>query len=214
MRTLKSKPLIQHLTSYWAGVVATRVNPTSSEVVKIWWTGTCFTCSYEEEKRALEKAVHWLQTGVPQNSSVAVFTDSQSLCAALLGKFRGLDPHIFKLKGLRRQIKIQWIPRHSNILGNEIADSVAKQASSENTQLLGITYTNICTRIKHMVKDPPTQHERMAEVYSAYSSSRECQIGRRRYQNLLLKLNTGTYKGLHAYKSLLDGSDPTCLICN
>ena len=35
-----------------------------------------------------------------------------------------------KLKRLRRQITIQWIPGH--ILGNEMADSVAKQACSEN----------------------------------------------------------------------------------
>ena len=41
--------------------------------------GVRFTCSYEEEKRALEEAIHWLQTGVPQNSSMAMFTDSQSI---------------------------------------------------------------------------------------------------------------------------------------
>ena len=60
-----------------AGVVVTRGNPTSPRVVKtIRRRGASFTCSYEEEKRALEEAVHWLQTGVPQNSSVAMFTDS------------------------------------------------------------------------------------------------------------------------------------------
>ena len=65
-----------------------------------------------------------------------------------------------------------------------------------------------------MIKDPPIQHERTAEVYSAYSSSRECQIRSRRDQTLLAKLRTGKYKGLRAYKSLLDGSDPTCPLCN
>ena len=70
-----------------AGVVFTRGNPTFSKVVKtIRRRGARFTCSYEEEKRALEEAVPWLQTGVSQTSSVAVFTDFKSLCAALLGK--------------------------------------------------------------------------------------------------------------------------------
>ena len=60
-----------------AGVVVTRGNPTSPKVVKtIRQRGARFTSSYKEEKRALEEAVHWLQTDVPQNSSVAVFTDS------------------------------------------------------------------------------------------------------------------------------------------
>ena len=48
----------------------------------------------------------------------------------------------------------------------------------------------------------PTQNENTAKVYRAYGSSRECQIGKRRDQNVLAKLRTGNYKGLRAYKSL------------
>ena len=108
-----------------AGVVVTR-GPNSPKVVKtIRRRGAHFTCSCEEEKRALEEAIHWLKTGVPQNSSVVVFSDSQSLSAALLGKSTCLDPPRPYLKGLRRQITIQWIPAHSNISGNEMADYVA-----------------------------------------------------------------------------------------
>ena len=133
--------------------------------------GARFTCSYEEKKKSVEEAVHWLQKGVLQNSSVTVFTDSQFLCAALLGKSTGLDSLRFKIKGLRRQIKF---PGHSDILVNEMADYVTKQACTENAQLPGLTYTPICARIRHIVKHPPTQHERTAEFYSTYSSSREC----------------------------------------
>ena len=57
---------------------------------------------------------------------------------------------------------MQWIPGHSNILENEIADSVAKQACSENAQLPVVTYTSICAHIRDMMKDPPIQHERTA----------------------------------------------------
>ena len=95
-----------------------------------------------------------------------------------------------------------------------MAESVAKQVCSENAELPGVTYTSICARIIQMVKDPPGQHERTAEVYSAYRSSRERQIRSKRDQNLLAKLRTGKYKGLRAYKILLDGSDPTCPLCN
>ena len=65
-----------------AGVVATKANPNSLKIVKtIRRRGFCFTFSYEEENRTLEEVVHWLQTGMPQKSSV----DFQSLCAARLG---------------------------------------------------------------------------------------------------------------------------------
>ena len=74
---------------------------TAWRTLTILGRGARFTCSYEKEKRALEVVVHWLQTGVGQNSSVAVFTDSQSLCVALLLKSTGLDPFRFNFRGLK-----------------------------------------------------------------------------------------------------------------
>ena len=84
----------------------------------------------------------------------------QCSCAALLGNSTGLEPLRFKLKELRIQITIQWIPGHSDILGNVMEDSVDKHACSENAQLPGVTYICICARTRHMVKDPPIQHEK------------------------------------------------------
>ena len=53
-------------------------------------------------------------------------------------------PLRFKLKGIRRQITIEWTPGHSDILGNEMADYVAKWACSENMQRPGVTYMAVC----------------------------------------------------------------------
>ena len=91
-----------------------------------------------------------------------------------------------------------------------MAECIFKQACYENTQRQGVTYTSICARTRHVVKASPVQHERMAKFYSEYSISQEFQIGNRRDQTLLIKLRTEKYKGLCAYKSLLDGSYPTC----
>ena len=126
-----------------AGIVVTRENPSSCEVVKtIRRKGAHLTCFYEKKKEG--PGGSGVLTGVRQNSSMAVFTDSQSLCADLIGKSTGLDPLRLKLKGLRRQITKQWIPGLSDILRSEMADSVAKQASTEIVQLLGVTYTYMC----------------------------------------------------------------------
>ena len=43
-----------------AGVVVNRRNPTSLKDVKTIRRRGRFSCSYEEEKRTLEEAVHWL----------------------------------------------------------------------------------------------------------------------------------------------------------
>ena len=96
-------------------------------------------------------------------------------------------------------------------------DSVVKQVCSENGELPGVTNTSICARIRHMIKNPHIQHERTAEVYSAYSSSKKCQIQSRRDHTLLTlqtQLRTWKYKALRAYKTFLDWPDPTCPLCN
>ena len=108
---------------------------------------------------------------------------------------------------------IQCIPGRSDILGNEMADYVAKQACSENSQLPGVTYTFICARIIHMVKNPLIEHERTAEIYRAYSSSTECQIRSRRNQTRLAKLRTGKYKGLHLLEDLTLHAPSAIRIC-
>ena len=182
MVNLTSTQMAQHLAAYW---MEERVVWSPGKPNFTWSCKTIqrrcarFTCFYEEEKRTLEEVVHLVQTGVPQTFSVAVFTDSRSLYAALLEKYTSLD--------------------HLN--------SSLKDKSRYNGHDIVIS---ICARIRRVGKVPPIQHESTAEVYSAYSSSRWCQIGSRRDQAQLAKLRTGKYKELRAYKSLLNKSDPTC----
>ena len=39
----------------------------------------------------MQMAVHWINQHLDQSTSVAIFTDSQSLCMALLGSSPDLD---------------------------------------------------------------------------------------------------------------------------
>ena len=67
-----------------------------------------------------------------------------------------------------------------------------------------------------MFKDPPTKHERTAEVYSAYSSSRECQIESRKTEETRLYRQNSVLKSTKecSLTKALDESDPTCPLCN
>jgi hypothetical protein len=60
--------------------------------------GAIFTSSYEEEKRAMEMAIDWIEQHCEQNQKIAIFTDSQSLCTALLGLLPILRPDSGKNK--------------------------------------------------------------------------------------------------------------------
>ena len=86
----------------------------------------------------------------------AVFTDSQSLCSALLHTSPGLDTLKEALVSLINPLTIQWIPGHSKIPGNELADEAAKAATNLPDAGRGSAYSGICSKIRatftfHMV---------------------------------------------------------------
>ena len=208
-------------TSYGgAGVVITTGDPSCPTVVdSIETQGALFTCSYEEEKRALEMAIVWIQNH-PEcvDQTIAIFTDSQSLCMALLGSSPYLDQIRLNINTVNSDLIIQWIPGHCEIPGNELADSTAKSAA----RLPGpkhcrppVSYGSSCAQISLcFLKDPPGTHERMIEVYGALSKERESQIKTRRDQTLLAKLRSGHYVGLREYHHRIGGApDATCPLC-
>ena len=198
-----------------AGVVVTRGDPNDPTVVAtLIEKGSPLTSSYEEERRAMELAVGWVESHLGPSQSAAVFTDSQSLCMALAGPTPGLDLLRAALNRAKSRITIQWIPGHCNIPGNELADTAAKSATSLEGTGRGVSFSSACATIRHALRDPPIAHQRSAEVYSALSSVKEKEIQSRADQTLLAKIRSGKFTGLRAYKHLLDpGIDPTCNLC-
>ena len=193
----------------------TEGDPSDPAVVTILTEkGSSLTSSYEEERRAMEMAVGWIGSNLDPSQSVAIFTDSQSLCTALTSSTPGLDPLRASLRRAQVKITIQWIPGHCNIPGNEMADSAAKSATQLMGQGRGVSFSSACATIKHALRDPPISHQRSAEVYSALNPVRERMLTSRADQTLLAKIRSGKFTGLRAYKHLLDPDcDPTCNLC-
>ena len=197
-----------------AGVVITTGDPLEPNVVfRIKRRGAPYTCSYEEELRALEMAVGWVDDNCRPDQRVAIFTDSQSLCRALIGPSSSLDRIRERLNAVKPSLTIQWIPGHCDIPGNELADAAAKEACSE-PGTCSVSFGSSCAQISLCIKDPPIAHERTRVVYEGYSSGRESGIKNRSDQALLAKLRSGHYMGLRAYRHRIDGvTDLTCRRC-
>ena len=202
-------------TNGGAGVVITTGDPAAPNVVTtLQDRGAALTCSYEEERRAMQLAVDWINQHLDQSTSVAIFTDSQSLCMALLGSSPDLDSLRLSINNTVALSHIQWIPGHCDIRGNELADSAAKSATSLPSPPKAVAFSSACAAIREATRDPPPSHSRTREVYAHYSRDREARVLSRADQSLLAKLRSGHYMGLRAHRARVDGvSDPLCNLC-
>ena len=199
-----------------AAAVITVGDPAKPTVVQtIQARGAKLTCSFAEEHQAMHMAADWL---IENNisTSVAIFTDSQSLCIALEKLSPGVEALSAKLNGITAPITIQWIPGHSNVPGNELADAAAKAATEQPGAARGVSFSSACAAIKRCIKDPNIQHHRTAQIYASLSEKNERKIKSRSDQSLLAKLRSGHYRGLRAYKNRIDGglTDPKCPHCD
>ena len=79
--------------------------------------GAPHTSSCEEEYQALMDAANWSSDQDPM-----ICTDSQSNCQVLRGCGEEVAPLRDMLSRCRSEMVVQWIPVHSEIPGNDMAD--------------------------------------------------------------------------------------------
>ncbi len=113
-------------------------------------------------------------------------------------------------------VTIQWIPGHSSIPGNELADQAAKEATTlTDDPHLPIPYTTACSVIKNLVRDEPIQHNRTAIVYKKQCARRDKEELKSRSDEVLLaRLRSGHHPAFQSYQHRLnDERDATCPAC-
>ena len=120
-------------------------------------------------------------------------TDSQSLCKAIQMQSRGVDKILAGLATLPCEVVWQWVPGHSDVAGNEIADKVAKAATSEAGPSRPVSLNAINAEIKILAPATKPTHPRTIAVYSKLSRSREDDITDRRDQVDLARLRSGRH---------------------
>ena len=101
-------------------------SPIELEVLKK--KGSRYTCSYDEEHAAMNLALDWMIEN-SRSTDAVICTDSQSLVIAIESRQSNVMDIVEKLQKLKGRVVIQWIPGHSNIPGNELADKYAKEVA-------------------------------------------------------------------------------------
>ena len=190
-------------------------NPTVIETIKM--KGAALTSSYEEETQAAECAIRWIcqNADIDNSHSVTIATDSQSLCKALLTHNSEINQLMTLMDSLPCKVIWQWIPGHSNIVGNELADKAAKEATSMAGEQRPTSLKASRAEVKNIVPAEPPTHKRTIAAYSKYSKSKEQEIVSRKDQVDLARLRSGHHLGLMRTKNMYNPAiDPKCPRCD
>ena len=99
-------------------------------------------------------ALDWMLEN-SRSSDAVICSDSQSLVISIEGRQANVSDIISKLQQLKGRVVIQWIPGHSNIPGNDLADKYAKEiAQNGESAVAPLSYNTARAIIKREIKDP------------------------------------------------------------
>ena len=143
--------------------------------------GSKLTSSYETEVTALLLVAKWIEgQGARPEGHILICSDSQSALSCLSGSGLGDDADMTKVRRILtatdRQVTLQWVPGHCDLVGNDWADSAAGEAAAAPLQhpddiidtppSSSISFEAARALILREIIDPPTTHQRTKTIYA------------------------------------------------
>ena len=133
-------------------------------------TDLCAPCgnicsNYEAEIEAIRstlQAIHSsFESAEQQPTNVVLFSDSKSALEALENSHQSSDESILNIaelvdlltKSFNITVTLQWIPGHTDIAGNEKADTLAKQGTTMPQTDKPVSYTTTKQMIQNNIKE-------------------------------------------------------------
>jgi len=165
--------------------------------------GGTLTSSFQEEKEAMGLALNWMKGN--QFTDTVICSDSQSLLRALKNLTCDTSDLRQLLDNMSGDTYIHWVPSHSKIAGNELADVAAKEATKLEGTPTAVSFSSAKSVIKRLIKDPDPTHHVVKETYKNINKKKEKNIIKSRKEAATLaQLRSGHCLKLAAYRHRID----------
>ena len=200
------------------GGAAVIIRGSPNQVTTIKTKGRKFTSSNEEEAAAMESTLLWTSTNTNYCSISLLFcADSKSLYEALISSNPWTSSIHNSINLILSSIFIQWIPGHSAIPGNYLANKAAKEVTNiAINAILPIFFSSFNQVINETICDDPPTHECATLMYQHHKASCDVkQIKNRKNYVLFACLQSVHHPSLQKYLHRLDPSqDSICAKCH
>ena len=186
-----------------AAVITTGSARNPVELETIQKRGGTYTSSFQEEMDALWLALEWMTEY--QFTDTVICTDSQSLLRAIANLTVDTADIRKALDNMRGTTYLHWVPGHSKIPGNELADMAAKEATKIEGTPTAVSFSSAKSVIRRLIKDPDPSHHIVKLTYKKLQMKKEKLIIKSRAEAATLaQLRSGHCLKLAAYRHRLD----------
>lgn len=175
-----------------------------------------YCTSFDAELLALHEAVKWAQSNINNWNNARIITDSKSLLDALINTGSKEDLKLPRMIDITRilsqitinkEIELQWVPSHTNIPGNDMADNAANEARNIDEIATTSSYAATTSAIRRQTVKPITMHDRARRTYVANINYKVEQQMNQRDRTILCRFRTGhcpKLKSIRARYGLVD----------
>ena len=167
-----------------------------------------YSTNFKAEAVAIKSGAAHIEHSPLSSTNVVFFSDAKSVLQALnTARDKELNDLATSLTSLCRahKVALQWVPSHCNILGNETADTLAKEGTTKEQSDRSTTFKEAKTIIK------AKQHNKWMQQHPRFNRTDPYHLLSRTEQVLIFRLRTGhNCMNHHLYTKFRIGQSDQC----
>ena len=195
------------------------VNVSGEDIIIRWHAPNGrWNSSYQAEKSAMVRAISWLDEYEDWKSAL-VLCDSKSLVKTLANSNQP-DGHVHRMQSAiaelckKKEVRIQWVPGHCNLRGNQLADLEAKHGSEVAQPCVPLDSSTRATLIHREERQSSITYPRLTASYTTRPREEEEALLQNADRTEIIRFRCGHHSHLRRWQHMTGISETdSCRHC-